>query len=134
MLFNPHTGQIEVMHRFFHHDAEHALTLIEGGQHDLIDSAADRARFAAYVHARFEIAGVGADLAPLALLGAELEGEHLWVYQRTPAVDGLTGLDVRFDALRDVWPDQVNTVNVERGGSVRTLVFAADSVWQRLVF
>jgi len=122
------------MHRFFRHDAEHALALIEGGQHDLIDSPAARTRFAAYVHERFEIAGIGVELAPLMLVGAELEGEHLWVYQRTAVVDGLTGLDVRFDALRDVWPDQVNTVNVERGGSVRTLVFAAEAAWQRLVF
>lgn len=132
LLFNARTGRIEVMHRFFRHDAEHALAQIEGAGRDLLESAADRARFADYVHQRFEIVGIGAELEPLILVGAELAGEHLWVYQRTLAVAGVIGLRVRFDALRDIWPDQVNTLNIERGGRVRTLVFASDAAWQRV--
>ncbi len=128
-LLNPRTGDIEVMHRVFSHDAEHALALITGRAADLVDDQEDRMRFAVYVHQRFTLEGVGASLAPLELVGAELEGDFLWVYQRTPITPGLTGLRARFDVLRDVWPDQVNTLNVERQRQVRTLTFAGDTDW-----
>lgn len=127
VLFNGRTGDVEVMHRFFAHDAEHALGLLAGRKADLLDSPADRLRFAVYVHERFELEAVGATLQPLTLVGAELEGDFLWVYQRTPEPPGISGLVARFDALRDLWPDQVNTLNVERNGTVRSLVFAGDA-------
>ena len=133
-LFNPRSGDIEVMHRFFLHDAEHALGQITGRRIDLVDSAEDRLRFAVYVHERFDLHGNGARLEPLTLVGGELDGDFLWVYQRTPAVPGLTGLTVRSDALRDVWADQVNTLNVERDGTVRSLVFAGDRQALRVDF
>ncbi len=128
-LLNARTGNIEVMHRFFSHDAEHALALITGRAADLVDDREDRMRFAVYVHERFALQGVGATLAPLELVGAELEGDFLWVYQRTPMPPGLTGLRARFGALRDVWADQVNTLNVECQRQVRTLTFAGDADW-----
>lgn len=134
VLFNPRTGNIEVMHRFYSHDAEHALALITGETADLLDDAGDRMDFARYVHQRFELDGMGAPLAPLNLVGAEAEGDFLWVYQRTPLVPQLTGLEVRFDALRDVWRDQVNTLNVERDGQVHTLIFAGDARQQSVTF
>ena len=134
-LFNPRTGDIEVMHRFYSHDAEHAVRRITGRNSDLLDDPADRMRFAVYVHERFELTGIGAALEPLTLVGAELDGDFLWVYQRTPVPqDRLEGLEARFDAMRDLWPSQVNTLNVERGGHVRTLVFDANDSTLRLRF
>jgi len=134
-LFNPRTGNIEVMHRFYSHDAEHVLRTITGRGIDVLDDPADRRRFSAYVHERFELTGIGADLEPLSLVGAELDGDFLWVYQRTPVPEsGLEGLEARFDAMRDLWPSQVNTLNVERGRRVRTLVFDADDTTPRLRF
>ena len=35
----------------------------------------------------------------------------------------LEGLKVRHDALRDIWPSQVNTLNVEGKGNLKTLTF-----------
>lgn len=83
-LFNPRSGDIEVMHRFYRHDAEHALGVITGAGADIVDSERDRLKFAVYVHDHFALRGIGADLEPLTLVGAELDGEFLWVYQRTP--------------------------------------------------
>jgi hypothetical protein len=134
-LFNPRSGDIEVMHRFYSHDAEHALRTITGRGIDVLDDPADRMRFAVYVHERFELTGIGAELEPLSLVGAELDGDFLWVYQRTPVPQaGLEGLEARYDAMRDLWPSQVNTLNVERGGRVRTLVFDTDDTTLRLRF
>lgn len=134
VLFNERTGDIEVMHRFYSHDAEHAVGLITGRGADLVGDVGDRMRFAVYVHERFALTGLGTELAPLELVGAELDGDYLWVYERTAQVEGLNGLAMRFDALRELWPSQVNTVNVEQGGQVRTLVFDADDTVLRLEF
>lgn len=127
VLFNPRSGNIEVMHRFYSHDAEHALQLLTNSPADLLDEPRDRLKFAVYVHDRFALTGHGAELEPLTLVGAEIDGDYLWVYQRTPTPPDLTGLTVRFDALREIWRDQVNTLNVERAGQVHTLIFAADA-------
>lgn len=133
-LFNPRTGNIEVMHRFYSHDAEHALRLLTGDSADLIGNQRDRLRFAVYVHEQFDLGALGADLEPLTLVGAELEGDFLWVYQRTPIPPQIDGIEARFDALRELWPSQVNTLNVERNGAVSTLTFDGDDTVLRLRF
>ena len=38
ILFNDSTGNIEVMHRFFIHDAEHAAGVVFGGSQNLMES------------------------------------------------------------------------------------------------
>lgn len=122
LLFNERTGNIEVMHRFLLHDAEHAVREIFGGDADILASKAVRERFAAYVGRRFELR---ADERPLKLaaVGSEIDGRFLWIYQETPIPDALTSLSIRHDALRDIWPEQVNLVNVERGRDVRSVNF-----------
>lgn len=122
VLFNPRTENLEIMHRFFLHDAEHAVKAIFGGDADIIGSEKTRAQFAAYVHERFEVQdGAGDDLA-LQLLGHEVEGKFLWVYQETPAPK-TKALTMKHNALRDLWPSQINTVNVEGEHGIRTARF-----------
>lgn len=124
ILLNARTGNIEIAHRFYMHDAEHAVRLKVDPDGDLYASPETRAAFAAYVAERFTLATPDGARLQLTLLGTEMEGGYLWVYQETPTPEGLEALVVRHDALRDVWPDQVNRVNVRRGDTVRTLVFS----------
>ncbi len=72
----------------------------------------------------FEFYAPDGERLALELRGTELDGEFLWVYQTVafPALR-LSGLQISHRALRDIWDDQVNTVNVEHTGSVRTLTF-----------
>ncbi|MFV2090522.1 MAG: DUF6702 family protein, partial [Pseudomonadales bacterium] len=122
------TDRIEVMHRFYLHDAEQVAAEIAGSGADLLESVEDRQRFGIYVHERFALYRPDGEPLPIALRGTELDGDFLWVYQalsyQSPR---LTGLEITHTALRDIWLDQVNTVNVERAGQVRTLTFR-DSV------
>ena len=93
--------------------------------------AADRDRFAPTVAGSFAL--TRPDGAAV-LLGTEVERGYLWVYQEGPA-DALTdGLEVRADALRDVWPEQVNTVNIRTNAGVTSLQFqgAAQTLRARL--
>ncbi len=132
VLFNDRSGRLEVMHQFYLHDAEQVATEIVGSLTGtgatLFESAEDRQRFAIYVHERFSLYDKAGERLPLTLRGAEIDGDFLWVYQamRLPEPP-LETFAIEHRALRDLWPDQVNTVNVEGRGPIRTLTFR-DSV------
>ena len=123
VLFNPRTGNIEVMHRFLLHDAEHAIQELFGADADILGSAEDRDRFESYVHRRFSMADQDGTTIELSPVGNEIEGRYLWVYAETAIPEGLTALTLSHDALRDVWPEQSNLVNIERDGKVRSATF-----------
>ena len=124
VLFNDRTGNIEVMHRFLVHDAEHAARELMGAEADILASSETRDRFAAYVSERFSLSDQTGTPLPLRLLGHEIEGRYLWVYSETPIPDALDALTMTHDALRDVWPEQVNLVNVDRDGATQSALFA----------
>ncbi|MCY4265681.1 MAG: hypothetical protein OXE78_12630 [Gammaproteobacteria bacterium] len=131
VLFNPTTGNIEVMHRFFVHDAEHAVSLIFGQRQTLMESAESRELFSSYVMNRFAISVMLSDGSterlPLSYVGEEIDGQFLWVYQEVPQRDGIHSLSIVNLALRDVWPDQSNMVNIEHAGKIQTLTFAGNT-------
>lgn len=124
VLFNSRTGNIEVMHRFLLHDAEHAVKAIFDADADILGSETSRRRFAVYVHESFQIRDQDGRSLPLTLVGYEIEGRYLWVYAEAPADEELTSLTIVHDALRDLWPDQVNLVNVDRDGETMSALFA----------
>ncbi len=123
VLFNPRTQNIEIMHRFNLHDAEHAVKEIFGKSADILDSKQTQTQFAQYVAKRFHILTANGDDIGLNSVGFEVDGKHFWVYQETPQLDSLEGLQVRHDALRDIWFDQSNMVNIEGIGDIKTLTF-----------
>ena len=129
---NPHTGGIEVIHRLHNHDAELGIITILKDRSISLEQLVGRAHLALYVEERFRLATIddGTVAAPLELelIGAELDGEFILVYQE------LTGelparIAVRDDILRDVFPDQVNHVNIVVDGSVHSLTFQEDDEW-----
>ena len=124
VLFNNRTGNIEVMHRFLVHDAEHAVRDIVGAEADILGSEATRDQFAAYVSERFRMRDQDDNWLELTLVGHEIEGRFLWVYAETPIPEGLEALAMSHNALRDIWPDQVNLVTVERDGNAQSALFA----------
>ncbi|MDO6711182.1 hypothetical protein Q4567_10650 [Aliiglaciecola sp. 2_MG-2023] len=127
VLFNPRTENIEIMHRFRVHDAEHAVKEIFGKDADILDSEKTQNEFSDYVSKRFYLFDSQQKALPLKVVGHEIEGKFFWVYQETTQPAKLENLSIRHDALRDLWPQQVNTINVEGKGELQTLTFA-DSV------
>jgi len=128
VLFNPNTHNIEVMHRFLVHDAEHAASLIFGERQGLLESAESRELFSSYVRNRFAIQATDVDGKSSELLldyvGCEIDGQFLWVYQEYPDTTEIKALSVVNSALRDIWPDQENLVNIEKSGQIYTLNFS----------
>ncbi|WP_295802266.1 DUF6702 family protein [uncultured Microbulbifer sp.] len=134
VLFNERTGNVEIMHRFYVHDAEHALGEITGKQEYLLENPEAQLQFARYVSAHFAM-GLGEPKpVTLAHVGQEVDGKFIWVYQEMPAPAQVGELWFRFDALQDQWPEQVNQINVEGLGKVRSLRFDNRSRWQKLSF
>ncbi len=123
ILFNSRTDNIEVMHRFILHDAEHAVSKIFGKDADIIGSEKTRKQFASYVAARFSVYRADGSSLSLNIVGQEITQGFIWVYQETPIPDELKSLTIDHKALQDIWVDQVNTVNIRRDNKVRTLSF-----------
>lgn len=131
VLFNARTGNIEVMHRFYVHDAEHALAKQTGGQVQLLGNTQSQADFGHYVGEHFALAYQKGQPLALSYVGQEVDGKFIWVYQETAiGSQRPDSLWFRHDALQDIWPEQVNQVNVEGLGRVRALQFEHGSGWQ----
>lgn len=135
ILFNERTGNIEVMHRFVLHDAEHAVAeLFDKKQADIHTDEATRALFAAYVLQAFALAAGDGEALPLSSVGYQIDGRDFWVYQETPMVAELSELRVRQKALQELWSDQQNLVNVEGKGAIKSLQFSKDDDWLSVTF
>tara|TARA_B110000858_G_scaffold49124_1_gene56664 strand:+ start:37765 stop:38145 length:381 start_codon:yes stop_codon:yes gene_type:complete len=126
------------MHRFFIHDAEHAAGVVFGESQNLMESAASRELFSNYVMNRFAVAAEDSQGETIKLnleyVGEEIDGQYMWVYQETGQLADVNALSVVHLALRDVWPDQANLVNVERDGRIHSLSFADSAESLRVEF
>nr|WP_241737484.1 DUF6702 family protein [Neptunicella marina] len=122
VLFNARTHHIEVMHKFYLHDAEHAVRVIFGQHADILNSKETQQTFSDYVAKRFELLKDDKPL-PLSKVGFEIDGKFFWVYQETDIPVELHNLSVRHNALRELWPSQINTVNIEGKDDIKTLTF-----------
>lgn len=122
VLFNSRTDNLEVMHRFYLHDAEHAVREIFGNQADIIHSQKTQKTFSQYVARRFALFNEGEQL-PLKTIGFEVDGRFFWVYQETKQPANVTKLTAKHHALRDLWQNQNNMLNFEGKGKVKTLNF-----------
>jgi hypothetical protein len=127
ILFNPRTANIEVMHRFLLHDAEHAVKELLYADADILGSESTRQSFADYVYARFSISDQDGHPIGLTPVGYEIEGRFIWVYEEAPVPDKVTALRITHDALRDLWPEQKNLVNLERDGQLKSAYFSDGS-------
>lgn len=124
VLLNERTGLLEVAHRFWLHDAEHAVQLLFDRHADIIDDAKTQQRFAEYVTARFAIKESNGQPLALHFVGVEIDRSFIWVYQESlpPTSKRLT---LSHQALLDIWNGQENMVNVEGMGELQTVFFEA---------
>ncbi len=126
VTWNKAAGLLEVDHSLHAHDAETALAQVGGVSAPDLSRLEDQARLALYVEGRFALSIPGGSPLPLKLLGAEPEGDNIHVYQEVPLTAVPARLLVRNMILRDIFPVQINQVNIDMGGGpdhIRTLTF-----------
>lgn len=121
---NARTGLLEVVHRVPLHDAEHALEAQGVRAPDIVNDLKARRAVAKYVAERFSVSHEG-ESVPLTLLGTEIEGGRLIVYQESLSPGPGAQLAINSQILTDVFERQENRVNLGAGTKVATLVFAA---------
>lgn len=120
---NQNTGTIEIVHRLHLQDAEDAIRKIYSEKDLTLETIEGRAQLALHVEGTFQVVDGETDKPiSLSLVGAQIEGDIILVFQEhTDVLPKL--LKIRHDALRETFPQQVNTVNIRLGSYVRTLVF-----------
>ena len=129
VLFNKQSNQLEVMHRFYLHDTEHAVQHLFDKKADIIGSKETQHDFANYVATQFFIKDLANNTLALNDVGFEVDGKFFWVYQETKLPTDIAGLKLFNGALRELWPTQVNMVNIEGKGEVKTLYFTKSEDW-----
>ena len=134
ILFNTHSGNLEVMHRYLIHDAEHAVRQLIDSDADLIASAETREAFAQYAIERFALLNDDGAILKLNYVGQEVDSAYVWVYQEMPLPESIASLGVIDNALRDIWPEQNNLVNIERNGNIQSLNFNGNTEWLSVQF
>ena len=121
--YNPRSDSIEVVHRFYIHDAEHAMQLLHDPKASIVSDENVQKVFADYVADQFSLRLESGEELELDLIGYELERAFIYVYQESPGRLGTNSIRLSFSALHDIWPDQSNMVNVEIGDCLKTVVF-----------
>jgi len=132
ILFNQRAETLEIHHRFYLHDAEHALKESTGESLDLSHDAASQQRFADYLVSHFKLKVDELDLR-LEVVGFETEGKYFWVYQETSLPVEIDSLHVAMSALQEVWASQINHINVERNGRVSSARLSADDGLKKII-
>ena len=133
VLFNQNSGNLEVMHRFLLHDAEHGVKILFGKGANILTKEETQQTFTQYVTSKFSITDLQGQSLPLTLVGHDIEGSFFWVYQEVPISDW-KGLRIKHTTLQEIWSKQINTINIEGKGAVQTMHLDQFSNWQQIVF
>ena len=128
--YNAEAGVVEISHRLHEHDLHGLLKQLTGREGELARME-DRAKIATYVAERFFIQ-VDLLVQSPALLGAELSGPYLFVYQEVKVTTAPSIITLSSSMLMDVFDDQVNMINVVTSSGVETLELDQDSGEQRI--
>ena len=137
LLFNDNTGNLEITHRYYLHDAEHVTNQVFGVEVNLIESSESREIFASYVRNRFAVSVVNSNGAEqrleLSYTGQEMDGVFVWIYQEIPVPEDIRELVVFNSAMKDIWEDQANLINIDHDGRVHSLDLSGSNDVGRIV-
>lgn len=125
ILFNPNSGNIEIAHRLYLHDAEHAVQ-DQWGKADLVSDPDDLDKLALYVRGNFFLSLNDMLIEPTPV-GVEVDDIYVWVYDEFPIPKkNVKTLTIDNTILRDVWREQANLVNVEVGSFRKSAFFSGE--------
>ena len=131
---DPDTHMVLLEHRYHLHDVEHAVEELFGSDTDIYTNLTDQNRFTQYVTKGIQLSMCEDELLALSMLRMGIEGAYFFVYQRARLVTKIVKLCMKNEVLRDIWPKQVNLVNFEHVGEVRSLHFNANDDWLMVTF
>lgn len=113
----------QVTHRLHEHEALLGAATLEPNRRLSVDSLETQALIALYVEQHFELFDAEENKLSLSLLGAEVDGDTIFVFQESAQALPTT-LSIRNTMLLDEVPDQSNLVNIEDNNGIRSLSFS----------
>lgn len=127
---NPSSGVLEITHRLYAHDLEHALDLGPVGV-GYFQTPEGQAAIKTYCERQFFIGDGQGTALPLQFVGAELSGDLLYVYFEAGRYNG-RALTLDSNLLQDFTQAQVNQVNVRRDGKTVSARFQTGTPARRI--
>ena len=106
-------GRLEIEHRIHQHDAILLLRNQSGFGIDITE-AEQQAKYALYVSDHFQLSYSDVTFE-LTLLGAELIGQYLMVYQEISLNSRPVALTIESNILMETFTDQINVVDIKIG-------------------
>ena len=124
--WNNSIERTEIIHRIHTHDAELGVAMVDNLPLLSVGNTEGMARIALYVENHFSILSEEGSL-DIELVGAELIGDYIFVYQEW--IDPLsTNIFTKNEILREIYPLQINQVNIISEGNIRTLTFTEKEI------
>ncbi|MGZ8292449.1 MAG: DUF6702 family protein [Telluria sp.] len=127
--FNARSGSTEIVHTYMTHDIESLLANLYQRQFDLQDPD-DEAILRKYIEQQFYLLAKDKSRLPLRWVGMSVDTQNVTIYQEAEGTPMASIVTIHDGVLADFLPDQVNTVNVNEGGAIRSLTFGRGSVEQ----
>jgi hypothetical protein len=134
VIVNEVRGELELTHRYYLHDVEHAVTHLFGDEADVFSNETIQNKFIEYVYERIQLQQSNGVLLPLFRMGIRIDKSFLYVYQRSFLPDKVMQLSMQNTVLRDVWNTQINLVNFKKNNVTRTLHFDGNDDWLTVSF
>lgn len=129
LAFNERTRSTEIVHTYMAHDIEALLMNTYGRQFDLTDPE-DQAVLRKYVEGRFWLKGPDGARLPVRWVGMTADSQSVVIYQELENTPLSKTAAIHQGVLVDFLPDQVNTVNLNNAGAIRSLTFTQAAVEQ----
>ena len=129
VAFNPRTKSTEIVHTYMAHDVEALLMNLYGRQFDLGDPE-DQEVLRKYVEDRFWLTGRDNARLPVRWVGMSADSQSVVIYQELENAPLSKTAAIHQGVLLDFLPDQVNTVNLNDAGAIRSLTFTQAAVEQ----
>lgn len=127
--YNARTESTEIVHTYTAHDIDALLLNLYGRQFDLSD-VEDQAVLRTYVERHFWLADKDGKKLPVTWVGVTADAQSVVIYQELAATPLSATAVIRQGVLVDFMAEQVNTVNLNEGGAVRSLTFMRQALEQ----
>lgn len=134
VVYQPESNSLEITQRLFSDDLEDALRNFSGQKADVLNPP-DPEQLSALIgdylleHFRLQLNGKPVQLN---YLGYEIEGEAVWVYLEVPGVRRVREIGIQNTTFFELFDDQVNLINIEKDGEIRSLKLTPEQKFDKL--
>ncbi|GIU65978.1 DUF6702 family protein [Candidatus Phycosocius spiralis] len=128
---SPTTQNLEITHRLYVHDLEHALDLGSIGMSWFLTQEG-QAAIKGYCLRQFFIGDVNGRPLAIQFVGAELSGDLLYVYFEAGQYRGQS-LTLDSNLLQDFTKGQLNQINLRRDGKTVSALFQSDTAAKKML-